>query len=105
MLHRALDIAEIRNPGKDDGTVARILWKLSQVLRDISLKNDLDITEAEDMKLKALFIRRRLLGGQRWKTMKRTIICMTIWSVPMTFSFHYSSDSFGITGYSTGLAF
>jgi tetratricopeptide (TPR) repeat protein len=31
-LDKAMAIAQIRSPGGDDGTMARIMWKLSQVL-------------------------------------------------------------------------
>lgn len=33
-LAKARSIAELRSPSRDDGTVARILWKLAQVLKD-----------------------------------------------------------------------
>jgi hypothetical protein len=57
-LYKALNIAEIRNPGRNDGTAARILWKLSQVLREIHV----DAEEAEEMENRALMIRKGIIG-------------------------------------------
>jgi hypothetical protein len=58
LLYKALNIAEIQNPGSDDGTVARILWKLAQVLKDIHVNPD----EAQEMEARAMLIRRGITG-------------------------------------------
>lgn len=36
-LNKAKAIAEMRSPDRDDGTVARIIWMLSKVLREDAL--------------------------------------------------------------------
>ncbi len=33
-LNKARNIAELRSPARDDGTIARILWKIAMVLRN-----------------------------------------------------------------------
>jgi hypothetical protein len=33
-LAKARNIAELRSPGRDDGTIARILWKTANVLKN-----------------------------------------------------------------------
>jgi len=33
-LNKARNIAELRSPARDDGTIARILWKIAMVLKN-----------------------------------------------------------------------
>ena len=33
-LNKARNIAELRSPARDDGTIARILWKIANILRN-----------------------------------------------------------------------
>ena len=49
-LEKALTIAELRKPGRDDGTMARILWKTSVVIDDDVVEGG---KEAEPMALRA----------------------------------------------------
>ena len=58
MLNKALNIAEIRNPGADDGTVARIMWKLADVLKELHVNAE----EGEEMATRAMLIRREITG-------------------------------------------
>jgi hypothetical protein len=50
-LAKARSIAELRSPSRDDGTIARILWKTGQTLRKRSWSND--AREAEQLLLRA----------------------------------------------------
>jgi hypothetical protein len=60
-LDKALAIAQLRSPARDDGTVARILWKTSVVLED-------DVAgyyqkEATEMRIRADIALRKLSGN------------------------------------------
>jgi len=57
-LYKALNLAEIRNPMADDGTAARIQWKLAQVLKEIYV----NVEEAVAMENRALKIRQVIIG-------------------------------------------
>jgi hypothetical protein len=48
-LDKARNIAEIRSPSRDDGTIARILWKTSKVLEDDALAS----AEAAELRKRA----------------------------------------------------
>jgi hypothetical protein len=57
-LDKALAIAQLRSPSRDDGTMARILWKKSVVLGD-------DVTgtyqkEADELRIRADLALRKL---------------------------------------------
>jgi hypothetical protein len=58
-LDKALAIAELRSPARDDGTIARILFKMAQVL-----ENDL-LTgyEAQQLRTRADVARKALTGA------------------------------------------
>ena len=57
-LNKALTIAQLRSPNRDDGTVARILWKTSVVLED---NGDASCQkEATEMRLRADIALRKL---------------------------------------------
>jgi hypothetical protein len=57
-LEKALAIAQLRSPQRDDGTIARILFKMAQVL-----ENDL-LTgyEAQQLRARAEVARKQLTG-------------------------------------------
>ena len=55
-LNKALDIAEVRSPGEMDGTIARIQWKISEVLLDDPLGDKQ--TEGEKLKSEMEFAQR-----------------------------------------------
>jgi len=61
LLDKAMAIAELRSPNRDDGTMARILWKTSVVLEDdpYGTYND----EANDMRIRAEVARTTLMGN------------------------------------------
>jgi hypothetical protein len=48
-LGKAKAIAELRSPSRDDGTIARIIWMLSLVLRE----DILTVAQANDLKVRA----------------------------------------------------
>lgn len=59
-LGKALAIAQLRSPSRDDGTTARILWKISLVL-----ESDIFGTfhkEADDMRIRAEMARRAIVS-------------------------------------------
>jgi len=58
-LTKALSIAQIQSPGVDDGTTARILWKLAQVM---DLGDVDDAKEAQNLRTRAAIARREISG-------------------------------------------
>ncbi|PMD12013.1 hypothetical protein NA56DRAFT_57621 [Hyaloscypha hepaticicola] len=72
-LDKARTIAELNSPMRDDGPVARILWKTSQVLEakasEPSLKQAEYVQEADELRKRAAIARAKLLrsgeGGAR----------------------------------------
>ena len=50
-LDKAMAIAQLRSPDHDDGTMARIMWKMSQVLESDTFGTFQ--TEAEDLRIRA----------------------------------------------------
>jgi hypothetical protein len=62
-LAKARGIAELRSPARDDGTIARILWKTAQVLREnpagVSVR---DAKEAGDLLHRAYLARAALVA-------------------------------------------
>lgn len=58
LLIKALNIAEIQNPGGEDGTIARIWWKLAQVYNLMKVFNE----QTARMETRALEIRSELTG-------------------------------------------
>ncbi|PVH79051.1 TPR-like protein [Cadophora sp. DSE1049] len=60
-LDRALAIAQIRSPTRDDGTMARILWKKSVVLESDTFGTFR--AAAEEMRIRAEVARRTLTGN------------------------------------------
>jgi hypothetical protein len=59
-LDKALTIAQLRSPARDDGTMARILWKTSMVLDDDVVGGG---KEASEMRLRADLALRKLSGN------------------------------------------
>jgi hypothetical protein len=63
-LAKARNIAELRSPGRDDGTIARILWKTAQVKRNnpagVSLK---DAKDADELLSRAYLARAALIAS------------------------------------------
>ena len=57
-LDKARQIAEMNSPHRDDGPVARILWKISQVLEADELNRYTQ--EADDLKNRAALARAKL---------------------------------------------
>ena len=50
-LDKAMTIAQLRSPDRDDGTMARIMWKKSQVLESETFGES--IIEANDLRIRA----------------------------------------------------
>jgi hypothetical protein len=50
-LDKAMTIAQLRSPGREDGTMARIMWKKSQVLESKTFGESMD--EANDLRIRA----------------------------------------------------
>jgi hypothetical protein len=50
-LDKAMTIAQLRSPDRDDGTMARIMWKTSQVLESDTLATFLD--DANELRIRA----------------------------------------------------
>jgi hypothetical protein len=50
-LDKAMTIAQLRSPDRDDGTMARIMWKKSQVLESETLGESM--AEANDLRIRA----------------------------------------------------
>jgi hypothetical protein len=57
-LDKALAIAELRNPSRDDGTIARILFKMAEVLENDPLKLQI----AQDLRARAGVARLTITG-------------------------------------------
>jgi len=60
-LDKAMSIAQLRSPNRDDGTMARILWKTSVVLEDDTVGSY--AAEAISMRTRAELARRKLTGN------------------------------------------
>lgn len=58
-LEKALAIAELRSPSRDDGTIARILFKMAQVLENDILTG----YEAQQLRTRADVARKNLTGS------------------------------------------
>jgi hypothetical protein len=67
-LDKARKIAELRSPTRDDGPLARILWKTSEVLAGLNDPLGLLAEEAEALRTRALLAQQELVasgeGGQ-----------------------------------------
>jgi tetratricopeptide (TPR) repeat protein len=59
-LDKALNIAQLRSPGRDDGTITRLLWKTSQVLESDAVGAYQN--EANEMRIRAEMARKDLTG-------------------------------------------
>ena len=60
-LDKALKIAELRSPNRDDGPIARILWKTAEVLEDDTFGKYAE--EADALRTRAAVAQRLLLGS------------------------------------------
>lgn len=60
-LDKALTIAELRSPNRDDGTMARIMWKKSMVLEDDTYGKF--AKEADALRLRAELARQQLTAS------------------------------------------
>lgn len=69
-LDKALLIAQLRSPNRDDGTIARILWKISVILR--SETTGLYQEEANDLQIRAEMARGLLNSSGEGKTFTTT---------------------------------
>ena len=54
-------IAQLRSPNRDDGTIARVLWKMSVVLEDDTFGTYQSV--ANEMRIRAEVARRTLTGN------------------------------------------
>jgi hypothetical protein len=57
-LEKARNIADVQNPGSDDGTFARILWKQAEILKQIHAAPE----QIESFEARATKIRRDITG-------------------------------------------
>jgi hypothetical protein len=60
-LNKALTIAELRSPNRDDGHIARILWKTAMVLENNTFGKFAE--EAERLKTRALVAQQQMLAS------------------------------------------
>jgi len=60
-LDKAMTIAQLRSPNRDDGTIARVLWKMSVVLEDDTFGTYQ--SEANEMRIRAEVAWRTLSGN------------------------------------------
>jgi hypothetical protein len=62
-LDKAMAIAQFRNPDRDDGTIARIIWKKSQVLESEPFGASID--EANELRIRAELALKTLSGSRK----------------------------------------
>lgn len=60
-MDKALAIAQLRSSNRDDGTIARILWKTSKVMEDDTYGTY--AKQAEELRIRAEVAQKTLIGN------------------------------------------